>query len=122
MNRRDLLKRMGMAIAASGLAIPEWLINPPKGRSMIAVPEFDGTIFEYVSSDTLRSDVEDVWQKIFAHAKKQNHNVRGILGMTPQSADMWFWTVLIGAAWVIIGLAFSFAWGAFARAFEEDDE
>ena len=36
MNRRDVLKRM--ALAASGLAVPVWILDPLKGRSMVTVP------------------------------------------------------------------------------------
>ena len=29
-----------MVTAASGLLVPEWLLDPPKGRSMVSVPGF----------------------------------------------------------------------------------
>ncbi len=38
MNRRHMLKQMGLALAASGLAVPAWILDPLKGRSMVTVP------------------------------------------------------------------------------------
>ena len=35
MNRRRFLSS---ALAASGLLVPEWLLDQPKGRSMVSVP------------------------------------------------------------------------------------
>jgi hypothetical protein len=31
-------RRKFIALAASGLLVPEWLLDPPKGRSMVSVP------------------------------------------------------------------------------------
>ena len=42
MKRRDILRALGLAVAGSGLVVPEWLLDPPKGRSMVAVPENAG--------------------------------------------------------------------------------
>ena len=38
MKRRNMLKQMGLALAASGLAVPAWILDPLKGRSMVTVP------------------------------------------------------------------------------------
>ena len=32
-------RRFFLTLAASGLLVPEWLLEPPKGRSMVSVPQ-----------------------------------------------------------------------------------
>lgn len=41
MNRRDFIGK-ALAASAAGLLIPEYILDPPRGRSMIAVPGFAG--------------------------------------------------------------------------------
>lgn len=36
LSRRSFLS--SLALTASGLLVPEWIIDPPKGRSMVSVP------------------------------------------------------------------------------------
>ena len=45
-----------MAVIASGLLVPEWILDPPKGRSMISVPLFNwGNT--YIDNDVLIRDM-----------------------------------------------------------------
>jgi hypothetical protein len=45
MNRRHFLS------LASGLLVPEWLLDPPKGRSMVSVPDLGVTFYPRVAHD-----------------------------------------------------------------------
>lgn len=44
MNRRSFLT--SALVASGGLLVPEWLLDPPKGRSMVSVPGLDFLEFE----------------------------------------------------------------------------
>ena len=39
MNRRDFVSRL--VLSPLGLLVPEWLLDPPRGRSMISVPDMN---------------------------------------------------------------------------------
>lgn len=41
MNRRGFLLSAMLATAA-GILVPEWILDPPKGRSMVSVPSLGG--------------------------------------------------------------------------------
>ena len=53
---RDMMNRRGFLTtaltAAGGLLVPEWILDPPKGRSMIAVPGMPEWLTDIRTQDT----------------------------------------------------------------------
>lgn len=59
MTTRRAFLRSALIATASGLLVPEWILDPPKGRSMVTVPTFSEWFIGYGSPEYIKVDFGD---------------------------------------------------------------